>query len=160
MTKAVGTDVQAGTGSLDYGTTNLTRRRLRRQVLIAGRQKHWRDEVSSRIRQAGFAATTVDSGIDAMTVLALGLPVDVLVTDASLQGKLCCEKLVQEARALRPELRIVFAGDAEAPEEARALSAPIRHFSGTVPEMRDGLIAIRRTDSVVSTVRRALRSTI
>lgn len=131
------------------------------QVLIAGRQKHWRDEVSSRIRQAGFAATTVDSGIDAMTVLALGLPVDVLVTDASLQGKLCCEKLVQEARALRPELRIVFAGDSEAPEgEARAVPVPSRHFSGVVPEMRDGLIAIHRTDSVVSTVRRALRSTV
>lgn len=131
------------------------------QVLIAGRQKHWRDEVSSRIRQAGFAATTVDSGIDAMTVLALGLPVDVLVTDASLQGKLCCEKLVQEARALRPELRIVFAGDDEAPEgEARAVHAPNRPCSGAVPEIRDGLIAIHRTDSVVSTVRRALRSTV
>lgn len=131
------------------------------QVLIAGRQKHWRDEISSRIRQAGFAATTVDSGIDAMTVLALGLPVDVLVTDASLQGKLCCEKLVQEARALRPELRIVFAGDAEAPEEeARAVSSPNRLFPAAVPGMRDGLIAIRRTDSVVSSVRQALRSTV
>ena len=52
------------------------------QVLIAGRQKHWRDDVAAQIRRAGYATTTVDCGVDAMTVLALGLPVDVLVTDS------------------------------------------------------------------------------
>lgn len=81
------------------------------QVLIAGRHKHWRDEVAAQIRRAGYATTTVDCGLDAMTVLALGLPVDVLVTDRGLQGELCCDKLASEARALRPDLRIVFASD-------------------------------------------------
>lgn len=128
------------------------------QVLIAGRQKHWRDEVSSQIRRAGFAATTVDSGIDAMTVLALGLPVDVLVTDVSLQGKLCCLKLAQEARALRPDLRIVFASDLGS-EAGPAASDPIETlFEGDLPEEdRNGLVAVRRIDKVASTVWDALR---
>ena len=130
------------------------------QVLIAGRQKHWRDEVSSLIRRAGYAATTVDSGVDAMTVLALGLPVDVLVTDVGLRGKLCCQKLVQEARALRPDLRIVFASDVEALEsEAGALSLQDEFSAGDARTRGDGPVSIRRTDTVVSTVRQALRGT-
>lgn len=46
-----------------------------------------------------------------MTVLALGLPVDVMVIDSALEGKLCRSRLAIEARALRPNLRIVFAGE-------------------------------------------------
>lgn len=81
------------------------------QVLVAGRRKLWRDEVSAEIRRAGYCATSVDSGVDALTVLALGLPMDVLVTDAELLGDLRCSRLAIEARALRPNLAIVFASD-------------------------------------------------
>jgi hypothetical protein len=129
------------------------------QVLIAGRQKHWRDEVSSQIRRAGFAATTVDCGVDAMTVLALGLPVDVLVTDVSLQGKLCCLKLAQEARALRPDLRIVFASDLGLQPDEDASDPIDTLFDGDLPQhARAGLLAVRRIDHVASTVWDALRS--
>ncbi|MGU3360633.1 histidine kinase [Methylobacterium sp. M6A4_1b] len=129
------------------------------QVLIAGRQKHWRDEVSSQIRRAGFAATTVDCGVDAMTVLALGLPVDVLVTDVSLQGKLCCQKLALEARALRPDLRIVFASDLESLASEEDPTQWLEDlFDAQFPNDRDGLIALRRIDNVASTVWDALRS--
>lgn len=81
------------------------------QVLVAGRRKQWRDEIGAQVRRAGFSATTVDSAIDALTVLVLGLPIDVLVTDADLRGALCCSQLAAEARALRPNLGIVLAGD-------------------------------------------------
>lgn len=130
------------------------------QVLIAGRQKHWRDEVSSQIRRAGYAATTVDCGVDAMTVLALGLPVDVLVTDVSLQGELCCQKLAQEARALRPDLRIVFASDLESQgADADAMTLIDELFEGDqFDHGRSGLVAVRRIDNVATTVRDALRS--
>jgi hypothetical protein len=129
------------------------------QVLIAGRQKHWRDEVTSQIRRAGFAATTVDCGVDAMTVLALGLPVDVLVTDVSLQGKLCCQKLALEARALRPDLRIVFASDLESLASEDDPTQWLEElFDAQFPDDRDGLVAIRRIDNVASTVWDALRS--
>lgn len=117
------------------------------QVLIAGRQKHWRDEIASQIRRAGYAATTVDCGVDAMTVLALGLPVDVLVTDIGLKGELCSTKLALEARALRPDLRIVFAS--ETPRAA----APDMAEDGSY----DAIVAQEtRSDAVASTVREAL----
>ena len=117
------------------------------QVLIAGRQKHWRDEVACQIRRAGYMATTVDCGIDAMTVLALGLPVDVLVTDVTLKGELCSAKLAVEARALRPDLRIVFASDLtpRAWRETAGL-APRSLFVAPDP----------RADAVATTVREAL----
>lgn len=81
------------------------------QVLVVGRGKGWRDEAAAHVHHAGFQATVCDRGVDAMTVLALGLPVDVLVIDAALEGSLCGSRLAQEARVLRPNLRIVFASD-------------------------------------------------
>ncbi|GEP10981.1 histidine kinase [Methylobacterium gnaphalii] len=83
------------------------------QVLVAGRRKRWRDEVSTEIKRAGYNATTVDSGVDALTILALGVPMDVLVTDAELHGDLRCSRLAVEARALRPNLAIIFASHAK-----------------------------------------------
>ena len=118
------------------------------QVLVAGRQKRWRDEVSNQIRRAGFQATACDSGVDALTVLVLGLPVDVLVADVGLEGALCCSRLAVEARALRPSLRIVLASDAyEEPSRDTEL----------VP---DAILIPRdlRNDAVASTVREALAS--
>lgn len=115
------------------------------QVLIAGRHKNWRDEVAAQIRRAGYAATTVDCGLDAMTILALGLPVDVLVTDRGLQGELCCDKLVREARALRPDLRIVFASD--------LTREPIR--TDEDDDQRGATMKVR-PDAIAATVQQAL----
>ncbi|GJD35640.1 histidine kinase [Methylobacterium aerolatum] len=81
------------------------------QVLVVGHERSWREEASAQAHQAGFQATVCDRGVDAMTVLALGLPVDVMIIDASLQGSLCGSRLAVEARNLRPNLRIVFASD-------------------------------------------------
>ena len=112
------------------------------QILIAGRRKSWRDCVSAQVRRAGFNATTVDSAVDALTILVLGMPVDVLLTDIDLHGDLGCSQLASEARALRPNLGIVLAGELdEADLVPDALILP--------PKARDG---------VASTVREALAS--
>lgn len=79
------------------------------QILIAGRQKRWRDDVTAQVRRAGYASMAVDSAVDALTVLVLGLPCDVLVTDLDLHGDLCGTRLADEARALRPKIGIIFA---------------------------------------------------
>ena len=81
------------------------------QILVAGRQKQWRDNVSAQVRRAGFNATTVDSAVDALTILVLGLPCDVLLTDVDLHGDLCCSRLATEARMLRPNISIILASD-------------------------------------------------
>lgn len=113
------------------------------QILIAGRRKHWRDCVSAQVRLAGFNATTVDSAVDALTVLALGLPVDVLLTDADLHGDLCCSQLASEARMLRPNLGIILAGELDEDEvecvpDALVL-APKAHRDGVATSVREVL---------------------
>jgi len=116
------------------------------QVLIAGRHKQWRDDVAAQLRRAGYAPTTVDCGVDAMTVLALGLPVDVLVTDSGLTGELGSVELALEARALRPDLPIILASDGSREQVE-------------FPDIRtDDLYVVQaeRTDAVASTVREAL----
>jgi DNA-binding response OmpR family regulator len=118
------------------------------QVLVVGRPKSWRDDIAAQLHHAGFQATVCDQGVDAMTVLALGLPVDVMVIDASLRGSLCCSRLAVEARDLRPNLRIVFA------------SAPVEgatdEFFDLIPDAlmveRDSL----RDGQLVGTVREVL----
>ncbi|WP_336485922.1 histidine kinase [Methylobacterium nigriterrae] len=116
------------------------------QVLIAGRQKQWRDEIAGQIRRAGYSATACDCGVDALTVLVLGLPVDVLVADVSLEGELCCSQLAVEARALRPGLRIVLASDLAEAEAAELVPDALL----VSQHARDGALA--------STVREALAS--
>lgn len=118
------------------------------QVLVAGRSKGWRNGLSSEIRRAGYQVTACDNGVDALAVLVLGLPIDVMVIDCSLQGRVCCARLAIEARALRPSLRIVLTSD-----RAEALA---REVVDLVP---DALIVAETmdADSVARTVRDALR---
>jgi hypothetical protein len=83
-----------------------------------------------------------------MTVLALGLPVDVLVTDLGLKGELSCVELALEARALRPDLRIVFASE-----------GPCVRVEPPGFEMDDlYVVEAERTDTVALTVREALNA--
>ncbi|MBB3901336.1 hypothetical protein GGR33_000822 [Methylobacterium brachythecii] len=100
--------------------------------------------MSAEIRRAGYNATSVDSGVDALTVLALGLPMDVLVTDAELLGELRCSRLAIEARALRPNLAIVFASDREDVVDC------VPHALIVSPDAADGALA--------GTVREALQT--
>ena len=112
-------DVGTASGTMPQGGC------YRIQVLVVGRHKRWRDEAAGQVRLLGYQVTACDRGVDAMTVLALGLPVDVMVVDSGLQGGLCCAKLAVEARSLRPGLRIVVAGDPlDAPETGTPAQVP------------------------------------
>lgn len=119
------------------------------QVLVAGRNKSWRNGLSSEIRRAGYQVTACDNGVDALAVLVLGLPIDVMVIDCTLQGQVCCAQLAIEARALRPSLHIVLASD--------GTEALAREVSDLVP---DALIVPEAmdADSVAQTVRDALHT--
>ncbi len=112
-------DVGTASGTMPQGGC------YRIQVLVVGRHKRWRDEAAAQVRLLGYQVTACDRGVDAMTVLALGLPVDVMVVDSGLQGGLCCAQLAVEARSLRPGLRIVVAGDPlDAPETETPAQVP------------------------------------
>ncbi|WP_455976654.1 histidine kinase [Methylorubrum populi] len=131
----------------DLGATAGARSCYGVQVLIAGRRKQWRDEINGQLRRAGYSATSVDSAVDALTVLVLGLPVDVLITDAELHGSLGFGELAAEARALRPNLGIVVACDADlgpcadlVPLDALVVPHP-GHEEAVVTTVREALAA-------------------
>jgi CheY-like chemotaxis protein len=128
-------DIGTASSTMPQGTC------YRIQVLVVGRHKRWRDEVAAQVRLLGYQVTACDRGIDAMTVLALGLPVDVMVVESGLQGGLCCAQLAVEARTLRPGLRIVLAGDAlDDPEPQATTQIPdtlrVRH-----DQLQNGMVA-------------------
>lgn len=135
-------DVETASGTLPQGGC------YRIQVLVVGRHKRWRDEVAAQVRLLGYQVTTCDRGVDAMTVLALGLPVDVMVVDSALQGGLCCAQLAAEARTLRPALRIVLASD------------PVEALDGEAPADVPDAMLVRRDQfqngMVATTMREAL----
>lgn len=123
------------------------------QVLVAGRSKSWRNGLSSEIRRAGYQVTACDNGVDALAVLVLGLPIDVMVIDCSLQGRICCARLAIEARALRPALRIVLTSDSG---ETGARGTWAREVSDRVPDAL--IVEAVDADCVARTVRDALRN--
>lgn len=118
------------------------------QILVAGRQKQWRDDISAQVRRAGYSATTVDSAVDALTVLVLGLPIDVLLTDVDLQGDVCCSKLAVEARALRPNLSIILASDLAGDEADLVPDAMVLPESAR----RDGVVAATLREALAARV--------
>ncbi|WP_457106878.1 histidine kinase [Methylobacterium sp. P5_C11] len=137
----------------DVETASSTRPKggcYRIQVLVVGRNKRWRDEVSAQVRMLGYQVTACDRGVDAMTVLALGLPVDVIVVDTALQGGLCCAQLAVEARALRPALRIILASD---PVEAVGPEASARIPDALlVPrdQLQNGMVATMMREALAN----------
>lgn len=136
-------DVETASGSLPQGSC------YRIQVLVVGCHKRWRDEVSAQVRMLGYQVTACDRGVDAMTVLALGLPVDVIVVDTALQG-LCCAQLAVEARALRPALRIILASDpvdAMEPEASARVPDALR-----VPrdQLQNGMVATMMREALAN----------
>ena len=60
-------DVGTASGTMPQGGC------YRIQVLVVGRHKRWRDEAAAQVRLLGYQVTACDRGVDAMTVLALGL---------------------------------------------------------------------------------------
>ncbi|AIQ93384.1 Sensor histidine kinase with PAS/PAC and response regulator receiver domain [Methylobacterium oryzae CBMB20] len=117
---------------------------------MVGCHKRWRDEVSAQVRMLGYQVTACDRGVDAMTVLALGLPVDVIVVDTALQGGLCCAQLAVEARALRPALRIILASDpvdAMEPEASARVPDALR-----VPrdQLQNGMVATMMREALAN----------
>jgi len=65
--------------------------------------------ISDALLDHGFRVHAVGNASEALGYLCAGLPVDVLFTDINLPGEIDGAALAQRARAMRPDLPIVFA---------------------------------------------------
>jgi CheY-like chemotaxis protein len=72
------------------------------EILIA-------EMVRETLTDFGFAVHTVSNAADALLYLAGKQPVDVMFTDINLPGEIDGAVLAQRARAMRPDLPVVFA---------------------------------------------------
>lgn len=65
--------------------------------------------VAEELRDRGFAVQEVETGEEALRHLQSGAPVDIIFTDVNLPGSIDGGELAKRARAMRPELPIVYA---------------------------------------------------
>lgn len=77
-------------------------------VLFAEDDRLLRDLASTRLRQAGFIVFEVESGEEALAMLASGQRVDMLVTDIRMAGKLDGWELAERVRSLDASVRVVY----------------------------------------------------
>ena len=65
--------------------------------------------VADELRERGFAVREVTSGEEALRHLQSGAPVDIIFTDVNLPGGIDGAELAERARAMRPDLPILYA---------------------------------------------------
>jgi CheY-like chemotaxis protein len=67
-----------------------------------------RDVTLRRLKGLGYRAIAAASGAEALEALASGADIDVLLTDIRMPGGLHGPALAQEARRLRPQIKVLF----------------------------------------------------
>jgi CheY-like chemotaxis protein len=78
------------------------------RILLVDDDELTRLSLTEVLRELGYQTTAAATGSAALAYLRAGVPVDVLITDIGLPD-IMGNQLANEARALRPDVRIIFA---------------------------------------------------
>jgi CheY-like chemotaxis protein len=112
-------------------------------ILIVDDDELVRKSAATLIASLGYRVLSAGSGPEALEVLCQDTPIDLLFTDVFMPGGLHGPQLVNAARRLRPELKILFtSGYFEYAEIRQALDPSIEQVSK--PYEPDVLAAILR----------------
>jgi CheY-like chemotaxis protein len=84
----------------------------RPQILVVDDDQLVRDMTLRRLTKLGYRAIAAATGAEALEALASGADVDLLLTDIRMPGALDGPALAQEARRLRPQLKVLFVSGA------------------------------------------------
>jgi CheY-like chemotaxis protein len=87
------------------------------KALVVDDEALIRMSVCDMLQEIGFEAAEAGNGRDGLAVLAQDPAIGLLVADMGLPG-MSGEELVRQARALRPQLRVVIATGRSASESA------------------------------------------
>jgi CheY-like chemotaxis protein len=96
----------------------------RAQVLVVDDDQLVRDMTLRRLTKLGYRAIAAASGTEALEALASGADIDLLLTDIRMPGGLDGPALAQEARRLRPQIKVLFVSGA--PDDDTLLQAESR----------------------------------
>jgi CheY-like chemotaxis protein len=77
--------------------------------------------VAEALSERGFTVHEVTTADEALRYIGSGADLDVLFTDINLPGRINGAELAERARALRPELPIVYASGQYSPADIGAL---------------------------------------
>jgi CheY-like chemotaxis protein len=81
------------------------------KILVVDDDQLVRDVTLRRLTKLGYRAIAAASGAEALEALASGADVDLLLTDIRMPG-LDGPALAQEARRLRPQIKVLFVSGA------------------------------------------------
>ena len=82
------------------------------KILVVDDDQLVRDMTLRRLTKLGYRAIAAASGAEALEALASGADIDLLLTDIRMPGGLDGPALAQEARRLRPQLKVLFVSGA------------------------------------------------
>src|SRR4051812_18435051 len=82
------------------------------RILVVDDDQLVRDVTLRRLKGLGYRAIAAASGAEALEALASGAPIDLLLTDICMPGGLHGPALAQEARRLRPQIKVLFVSGA------------------------------------------------
>jgi PAS domain S-box-containing protein len=77
-------------------------------ILVVEDDDLLRGNVERHLTDLGYRVITSANGVEALTVLRTGLPIDLLFTDVIMPGGINGPTLAQAARALLPNLRLLY----------------------------------------------------
>ena len=97
----------AAQGQLDLALPP-TARLAARDVLLVEDHPAVREEAARLLREMGCRVTTAEDAEDAMDALTGDEPIDLMITDLSLPYGLDGRALAEAARAMRPDLKVLF----------------------------------------------------
>lgn len=96
-------------------------------VLVVDDEVLIRFVISEELRSAGYSVVEASTADEALTLIAAGLPADLLISDVRMPGVLDGVALVRAARVLRPELAIALSSAHYSPGE-RELQGVVNEF--------------------------------
>ncbi len=79
-----------------------------RNALLVDDDPPVRATTAAMLRSLGFNVSEAPTGQEALRILESGKPIDVLVTDVILAGGMLGPDVAQRARAVKPELKVLF----------------------------------------------------
>ena len=88
-------------------------------VLVVEDDIEIRHLLATRLRESGFTVREASDASEALRLMDTAIHIDALITDVEMPGHINGISLAEQARARRPDLRVIVVSGTNAAEEVR-----------------------------------------